>query len=227
MKQFWAFAGTILLALLVIFILFEQANLPILQIPDRFMEAQSISMALLSIALLILDIFLPIPASLIMIANGAMYGLLLGTLLSLIGSVGATLTGFAIGKRSRTWVANHMVSEQQMDAAQEMFARWGMVAIIITRPMPLLAETTAIVAGTSGMSVQQLLISAIAGALPTAAIYALVGNFAMRFHSAMWSFLLVMGVATIFWLLTYGRFQNESFSKRDQRTQRPILKRVR
>lgn len=201
MKQFWIFAGTILFMLLVMFLLFGQVDWLIFQSPDQFLQIQGIGAALISIGFLGLDVFLPIPASLIMIANGALFGFSLGTLISLLGGIGAATLGFMVGKRSQSWVADRFVPAAQLAAAQQMFARWGMVAIVITRPIPLLSETTAIVAGTSGMTYKQMLVASVAGYFPTAALYALTGSLASGFNSAVWSFGLVMVMATLFWFL--------------------------
>jgi uncharacterized membrane protein YdjX (TVP38/TMEM64 family) len=201
MRQFWFFTIAVLFILLVIFLVFEQFDLPIFQELDSLMHTQSISVALIGIGLLLLDVLLPVPASLIMIASGTIFGFPIGTLLSLIGGVGAALTSFMIGKQSRGWVVEHFIPPEQMAAANRMFAKWGMVAIIVTRPIPLLAETTAIVAGASQMNYKQMLIAALAGYLPVAALYALAGSMAVGFDSTVWSFGLVMVIASLCWLL--------------------------
>lgn len=201
MKQFGIFTSAVLLILLVIFIVFEQFDLPIFQEPNALMRTQSVSVALIGIGLLVLDVLFPVPASLIMIASGTIFGFPIGTLLSLIGGVGAALISFMIGKRSRGWIISRFISPEQMAVANRMFAKWGMVAIIVTRPIPLLAETTAIVAGASHMNYKQMLIAALAGYLPVAALYALTGSMAVGFDSTVWSFGLVMVIASLCWLL--------------------------
>lgn len=76
-----------------------------------------------------------------------------------------------------------------------------MIAIIVTRPIPLLSETTAIMAGTSDMSYRQMFISSLAGTLPAAALYALTGSLAVTINSTVWSFTLVLLIAGLFWFL--------------------------
>ncbi len=200
-KQFWIFTGIIFLTLLIMFLLFSQVDWPIFQSPETFLQTQGIGTALTSIGLIVLDVFLPIPASLIMIVNGALFGVILGTIISLIGGVGAAITGFLLGKQSQHWGIERFVPEAQWRAAREMFMQWGMVAVIATRPVPLISETMVIVAGASGMSYKQLLIASFAGYLPIAVLYAVTGSMAVGFDSAVWSFGLVMVMATLFWLL--------------------------
>src|SRR5215211_6626130 len=54
---------------------------------------------LLLLFLLVVDVVLPVPSNLVMIAHGALFGVAIGTFLSLVGSIGAALVGFAIGQR--------------------------------------------------------------------------------------------------------------------------------
>jgi uncharacterized membrane protein YdjX (TVP38/TMEM64 family) len=201
MKQFWQLSGVILFTLLLVFIIFSVLEIPMLQDPFRWMTAPSAGVALFSLGLLFLDVVLPIPASLVMIANGAVFGFPLGMLLSLVGGIGATITGFAIGKQGSKRVLTKIVPPEQRLAANQMFKEWGMVAIVVTRPIPLLSETTSIMAGTSQMPLRQIIVSSIAGYLPTAALYAFTGSLAVNFDSSLWAFALVMLAAGFFWIL--------------------------
>ena len=42
----------------------------------------------------------------VLVAHGALFGVKVGTLLSLVGSTGATLVGFGIGRRSKPLIAS-------------------------------------------------------------------------------------------------------------------------
>src|SRR5436190_208419 len=64
--------------------------------------------AITGVALLIADVFLPIPSSLVMIAHGALFGTAIGALLSPTGSVASALVGFALG-RATPRNANHAI----------------------------------------------------------------------------------------------------------------------
>jgi uncharacterized membrane protein YdjX (TVP38/TMEM64 family) len=200
MKRFLLLTGAVLLLLLVSFLVAEHVGIaPLFAIP-RWMETPSLAAALVGVCLLIADVLLPVPSSLIMIAHGAIFGFWLGTLLSLIGQVGAALLGFGIGRVNSTRVAR-FVSATPMAQTQVLLRRWGMVAIIVTRPIPLLAETTAIMAGAAKLNLAQVLVASLAGGLPTAALYALTGTLALGLDSTLWSFALVLLVASLFWLL--------------------------
>ncbi len=94
------------------------------------------------------DVALSVPSSLVMVAHGAHLGVVIGTVLSVVGSTGAALVGFALGRRGGPLLAR-LVPPEERTRADRLLARWGTLAIIITRPVPLLAQTTAVMAGTS------------------------------------------------------------------------------
>jgi uncharacterized membrane protein YdjX (TVP38/TMEM64 family) len=158
---------------------------------------------LLSVALLVADVFLPVPSSLIMVLNGALYGPWIGALLSVLGGVGATCVGYALGA-SGIGVVRRWVSDAELERARLFFARWGILAVIVSRPVPLLAETVAIMAGLSGWGFGRTALSALGGVLPIAVIYALSGAWSAQDDFGLLTFFLVMAIGAIAWLI--GRY---------------------
>jgi uncharacterized membrane protein YdjX (TVP38/TMEM64 family) len=106
MTRYWTITGLLLFFFLGTFLLVEQLNLSFLTDPHAALNARSVSAALAGIGLLIADVILPVPSSLVMIANGALFGFALGTFLSLIGNLGAALTGFFYWATGRTIVGS-------------------------------------------------------------------------------------------------------------------------
>jgi len=82
-----------------------------------------------------------------------------------------------------------------------MLARWGALAIIVTRPVPVLAETMAIMAGASSLSWSNVILASLAGSLPPALLYALTGAAVANFQSTALMFGVVMLVAGFFWFV--------------------------
>ncbi len=200
MKKYLTIVGCLLLFFLLTFLIVEQLNLPILTEPSYLMETKSISTAVAGVALLTLDVFLPVPSSLIMIANGALFGIALGSLLSLVGNLNAALIGFFIGRRGGA-LLDQFISRSQRAQANRLLEKWGLLAIIVTRPIPLLAETTVIMAGTSAISWQRMALASLAGALPASLLYALTGATAASFNNSLLTFALVLLIAGGFWLV--------------------------
>jgi uncharacterized membrane protein YdjX (TVP38/TMEM64 family) len=200
-KRYWAIVGGMLALFLMLFLLVEALHVPILTDTSRWLERGGVWAALLGVGLLIADIVLPVPSSLVMIAHGALFGVVIGSLLSLIGSVGAALAGFAIGRRGGP-VLERLVSAEERARVDRLLMRWGALAIVVSRPVPLLAETVAIMAGASPMSWKRAILASIAGSFPPAVLYALTGSVAASFESGALMFGFVLLVSGSFWLLS-------------------------
>ena len=127
----------------ILFFIVEAIGVPLLSDPTPWMKHGGVLAASLGVSLLIADVLLPVPSSLVMVAHGALFGVLTGTLLSLIGSVGASWFGFAIGRRGGK-LLDRVITPAKRSRANHLLARWGALALIVTRPIPLLAETVAI-----------------------------------------------------------------------------------
>ena len=201
---------TILSIFLVSFLLVDSLQLQILTDPEYLKGSGGILAAITSIALLTLDIILPIPSSLVMIGNGTLFGAPLGFIISMIGGVTASIIGYFLGRTSSPWIKK-IAKEDELTKAEELMSRFGLVALIVTRPVPLLSETMSIIAGTSSISITQMIISSIAGLFPAALIYAITGAYALTLDSGLYSFILVIGIAGIFWVA--GHFIKKSKSK--------------
>lgn len=200
MRRYWTVVAAMLVTLLALFGTVEALGVPLLTDPSPWLDTGGPLAALVGVGLLIVDVLLPVPSSLVMIAHGAIFGLMAGTALSLIGSTGAAAFGFAIGRRGGGALARFVPEEERL-RADRLLERWGMLAVIATRPVPLLAETTVIMAGASSMSWRQLMIGAVAGALPAALLYALTGAIAASFTNGTMVFGLVILIAGLFWWL--------------------------
>jgi uncharacterized membrane protein YdjX (TVP38/TMEM64 family) len=134
----------------------------------------------------------------VMTANGALFGALGGAVLSLAGSVAAALLGFAIGRRGGALLDRLVPPVQRSRAALE---RQGMLAIVLTRPVPVVAETTAILAGAAGLPLARLTAAAALGSIPPAAGYALAGATAESFGGAPAVFAGVLLLSAALWAL--------------------------
>ena len=202
MKRYWAIVGAMFAFLLGLFLLVEVTDVPLLMDPSPWLNSRSILVALLGTGLLVVDVVLPVPSSLVMVAHGALFGVVGGTLLSVGGSMGAALVGFSLGRRGGTLLAR-LVPPEERARADHILSRWGVLAIVVTRPVPLLAETVAIMAGTSPLGWRQVALATLVGSLPPALLYALSGATAAALTSGVLVFALVLLVAGIFWLAGY------------------------
>jgi uncharacterized membrane protein YdjX (TVP38/TMEM64 family) len=92
------------LFLLAGFLVVEAFELPVLSAPGSALAQGGATAAVLAVALLIADAVLPVPSSVVMVAAGALYGPVLGTLLSLTERVRMALACFTVGAAAgRSW----------------------------------------------------------------------------------------------------------------------------
>ena len=123
-----------------------------------------------------------------------------GTLLSLAGSMGAAVAGFWIGRRGGT-ILDAFVPATERRRADRLLARWGVTAIVMTRPLPLLAETVMVLAGASPLGWGRAMVAATLGLLPTCVLYALVGATAIGLREGAITFVLTIAIAGALGLL--------------------------
>ncbi|HVR96787.1 MAG TPA: VTT domain-containing protein [Thermoanaerobaculia bacterium] len=200
MKRFWLLTGMMMAVFLALFGLAEALHVPLLTDPSPWLSRNHAAAALAGFGLLVGDVVLPVPSSLVMMAHGALFGVAGGTLLSLAGALGAGLFGFAIGRRGGP-LYTRLVPEEERRRADALLREWGDLAIVVTRPIPILAETVAILAGASPLGWGRMTAATLAGSLPAALIYALTGAAAARLDNVALIFSLVLLVAGLFWVI--------------------------
>lgn len=198
MKRYWLLTVLMMVLFLVLFGIAEWLQVPLLTDPGPLLAEGGWIAAAVGVGLLVVDVALPVPSSLVMIAHGALFGVVGGTLLSLLGSLGAALFGFWIGRRGGLLFAR-LVPEDERRRADALLQEWGDLAIVVTRPVPILAETVAILAGASPMSPGRMTLATLAGSLPAALLYALTGATARGLDNTVLVFSLVLLVAGLFW----------------------------
>ena len=90
----------------------------VLYTPDDYWKCSNggVWAAILGVGLLVADVLLPVPSSLVMVAHGAAFDVLKGTLLSLAGSTGAAMCGFWLGRRGGRLLERCVPTEERARA---------------------------------------------------------------------------------------------------------------
>jgi uncharacterized membrane protein YdjX (TVP38/TMEM64 family) len=198
-KRYAAVAALICALMLALLGLAELLALPLLSDDSPDLGEAGAGAAAAGFALLAGDVVLPVPSSGVMVANGALFGAVAGAFLSLAGSEAAALLGYAIGRRGGALLDRDVRPADQARAASLLEDR-GVIAIVATRPVPVLAETTAILAGAIGMPLGRFAWAAAAGALPPSVAYAFAGAIAERFSAALVVFGGTLVLSGLVWL---------------------------
>jgi uncharacterized membrane protein YdjX (TVP38/TMEM64 family) len=173
-RRYWLVVVALMVALLLMFAVVEALGIEVLVDPSPWLASATVAAAVVGITLLIVDVLLPVPSSLVMIALGSLFGLWVGAGLALIGTVGAGALGFGIGRRG-SGPLGRMIGQDERARADRLLDRWGLAAIALTRAVPILAETTVILAGTSRIRWPAALAAVILGSIPVVLAFAWIG----------------------------------------------------
>lgn len=92
-------------------------------------------------------------------------------------------------------MVKRLVPEEERRRADRFLLRWGLVGVVLSRAVPLLAETVSLVAGASPLRWRAALGAAALGCLPAAAVYAVAGAVAASFAAGAVVFIAVVAVA--------------------------------
>lgn len=131
--------------------------------------------ALAGMGLLVSDLFLPIPGTVVMSAMGYVYGPWWGGLFSSLGSVMGGLLAYvmcrSLGHRAAVWLAG----EKDLEKGEIFFRKGGAWVVVLSRWLPILPEVVACMAGLTGMPFRIFLAALLCGSLPLGFVFAGVG----------------------------------------------------
>jgi uncharacterized membrane protein YdjX (TVP38/TMEM64 family) len=124
------------------------------------------------VGLLTVDIVAPIPSSLVAALAGTVFGPLLGSVIVFVGLSLGCVVGYAIGRLARTRLDATGTRRRAYVAATAIHSRGSAVAVIVARPVPLLAEATVVVAGLAGMHRARFMVSCLVANAGVAILFA-------------------------------------------------------
>lgn len=156
--------------------------------------------ALTVVLLLGIDVFLPVPSSIVMVLSGAAFGVVWGSVLSLVGSLAGEWLGFELARRYGRAASRLIVDEDELRKLERQFDRYGAAAVAITRALPIVMETMSIVAGLSTMKRSTFLLASILGTLPVVVIYAYAGAVSRHVGSIVPAVVILIAVAGAAWI---------------------------
>ena len=187
-------AAAVAVVAMVGLIVAEALHVSLLVDPAEHMSARGAAAAV-GVGLLVADVVLPVPSSVVMLAHGALFGVVPGALLSLLGRTGNAVAGVVIGRGAGTLVGRRAASPSSRGAG--LVDRWGLAAVVLTRPLPVLAESTLVTAAAMGLSPVAVVAAAVVGAVPEAVLYAVAGDVADTYASAAVVFFGVIVLAAV------------------------------
>jgi membrane protein DedA with SNARE-associated domain len=160
-------------------------------------------------SLLALDVFLPVPSSIVSTGAGVLLGFAAGTTIVWTGMMAGCLLGYAVGSRGAT-AARKLVGDDGIARAADLARRYGDLTIVLCRPVPVLAEASVVFAGLVRAQYGRFLRLTALSNLGIAAGYGAVGAYSRRldtysFLIAFLGALLLPGLFILISRATFGR----------------------
>ena len=167
-------------------------------------------LAAIEVGVLAADLLLPVPSSMVATLGGARLGVLAGTACAWLGLTAGSLAGWWLG---RTAAARSLagLAPDERDVLVRQQRRLGPLFVVLTRPLPLIAEAAAILAGATAMPAREFLLAAAGGNLAIALAWSIAGAVGREADSLQWVVVaaLVVPVA-VAWLVLRRNMQTES-----------------
>lgn len=159
---------------------------------------------------LALDIVLPVPSGPLTTLAGAQLGWLLATLVAWVGMMIGATAAFAATRRFGPTLVHRLASANDRRHLGGASGAGWVWLLLATRPVPVLAEATVLMAGLAGASWRQFLLATGGGSLLVAGVYAAVGRWAAMSNQVVPALIatslvpVALGMATRAWLQRRG-----------------------
>lgn len=159
-------------------------------------------LAALEVGVLAADLLLPVPSSLVATLGGAELGVVAGTACAWLGMTLGSIAGWWLGRTAgQRALAGLEVDER--DDLETRQRRLGPLLVVLTRPVPLLAEAATLLAGAAGMRFRHFLAAAALGNLAIALAWSIAGRLGQESDSLQWVLVTSLAVpVAAAWLLT-------------------------
>ena len=136
-----------------------------------------IGILLFIVIMAIQGLLIPIPSEVILIATGMIWGLVVGGIMGIIGSMAAALLCFFVSKKGGRPLAEKFVGKNAINMADTFIQKYGMGAIIIARFLPFLAfDPISYASGLVNMDIKKYSLGTLIGSIPRAFFYSWLGS---------------------------------------------------
>lgn len=122
------------------------------------------------------DVLLPTPSTVINTGCGLLLGFPLGAFVAALGMQVSCAIGYLLGTCAARPLVERWVGDSNAKKLHDLMTHYGYWMLVITRPVPVLAEASTLFAGMSRMSVWRFATLTLFPNIGIAAIYAWVGS---------------------------------------------------
>ena len=149
--------------------------------------------------LLVADLVLPVPGTVVMSALGFIYGPMLGGLIAGAGSMAGGVAGYAVGRCFGEKTARRWLGDIDYEKGRLLFGRGGGWLVALSRALPILPEVMACTAGLVRMPFRKFLLALACGSLPMGFLFAAIG--AAGRDAPGWAMALSLIIPALLWAL--------------------------
>ena len=145
----------------------------------EIIKSGGIAAPIISILLMIMQaVIAPLPAFLITVANGLLFGVFWGTLVSLSGAMGGALVSFSIARWFYTNYAGKLLHDTKANKyIKQISGKYGFKIVLITRLLPVISfDLISYAAGLSDIKIRPFLLATLIGMSPATIVYTAFGN---------------------------------------------------
>jgi uncharacterized membrane protein YdjX (TVP38/TMEM64 family) len=148
-----------------------------------------------------LDIFFPIPSSLVSTLCGAFFGWVGGLLISTVAMSMSCIIGWSVG-RLCTPLALRLIGTDEYPRLQRLLQRHGIVILLALRTVPVLAEASVLLAGIANVPFRKCMPLLLIANLLVSLIYVYAGVYGHNSENMLPAFLGSILLSALFMLGT-------------------------
>ena len=151
------------------------------------------------IALLVGDLALPVPGTVVISALGYIYGTLVGGVIAAAGLMLAGVVGYGLGWLCGERFARRWLGERDYEKGRQLFASGGGWVVALSRALPILPEVISCTAGLVRMPFRRFSAALACGSVPMGFLFAAIGR--AGHEAPSWALGLSLLVPGLLWLL--------------------------
>jgi uncharacterized membrane protein YdjX (TVP38/TMEM64 family) len=141
--------------------------------------------ASLVVCVLATDIFLPVPASAVSTWAGGVLGWGPGVIASWLGMTLGAAIGFGLSRAFGNRFARRFAADRDLSGLRSTTRRFGPLALMITRALPILAEACVLLVGATRLSWRRFLWPVALGNLIVSVVYCACGAISREYDSLL------------------------------------------
>jgi len=151
----------------------------------------------LGILLLVGDLILPVPGTVVISALGYLYGVVVGGMIAALGLLMAGVLGYGVGRICGESTARKWLGDRDYQRGRQLFENGGGWVVALSRALPILPEVISCTAGLVRMPFPRFITALACGSVPMGFIFAAIGH-AGR-DAPGWAFALSLVIPAGLW----------------------------